>query len=142
MRSGTAYPPTLPEIVAYATKPDAAPRETFVPPPNCTPAEMLANRWFMHRVVRQRFAGIDNADCEFRTGRPAEMGRETLAEIREQAVQICEGHLMLLAERDPDATQDRVLGFLDRMAEGMYPKQMSDVSLARAAIRWQARAVA
>ena len=60
MRSGTAHPPTLPEIFAYATKP-AATADTSLPAPRCTPAEILANRWFMHRSVRQRFAGIDNA---------------------------------------------------------------------------------
>ena len=135
MRSGTAHPPTLPEIFAYATKP-AATADTSLPAPRCTPAEILANRWFMHRSVRQRFAGIDNAGHEFRTGHAAGKLRATLEEIRQQAVRICEGHLMLLDERDPSATQERVLRFLDRMAEELYPAATAEQWLREAPTAW------
>lgn len=125
MRSGTAHPPTLPEVIAYATKPVAT-ADTFLPAPRCTDAEMLASRWFMHRAVRSRFRGIDNPDGEVRVHERASLPRDTLADIRQEAVRICEAHLMLLDEHDPYATSERVLGLLDRMAEEFYPTSSAE----------------
>ena len=132
MRSGTAFPPTLPEIVAYATRP-AATTDTFVPAPQCSEAELLANRWFMFHAVRQRFAGIDNPDHELRTLHAAQHPRDSLEQIRERATEICAGHLMLVAEQDPAATKERLLGFLDAMAEEIYPAEKAQRWLAAAA---------
>lgn len=104
LKSASAHPPSLPEFLGYArnVRPAAPPTEGS----ELTPAERLAGRWFLHRSVRFRFVG---------------MTLDQHRALRERAVEICSGHVLLIEDADPSATDARVLKLLDEVAEEIYP---------------------
>lgn len=57
MRSGSAHPPTLPEVMALATKPQTM-NSNSSPPPQVSPGERAACNFFLHYAVRGRWFGI------------------------------------------------------------------------------------
>lgn len=107
LKAASPHPPSLPEFLGYAKNEPV--RDTHKPEPDRPFAEVLAARWFMQRAVRFRFVGL--ADQE---------------EIRARAVELCAMHAILLADEDPGATQQRIEGLLDEMAEDIYPKSAAE----------------
>ena len=127
-KSGNPHPPSLPEVVLMAKNQIRAhPPKIEVTEGNCTPAEIMANRWFMSRAMKSRFVGLGNPDFDFRVAIRAGIERPTLTEIRRRAVETCEFHRMLQQENDPEATPDRLWRLLDDMAESLYPKEVAAV---------------
>ena len=98
LKAGGAHPPTLPEFLRWAR--GQVVTNTAEPLPECTPAELAVNRWFLHRAVRQRFAGVSD---------------DKLMAIRLAAVAAAAEVLPHLLAGDPDITQADLIKTLDEI---------------------------
>jgi len=108
LRSGTPHPPTLPEFLRWARGQPTV--DNFQPLPEVTPAELAVNRWFLHRAVRSRFAGITATKLEA---------------IRLAALAIAEQLLPHVLAGDPDLSQDDLVKALDGIVNQMHPTARS-----------------
>jgi hypothetical protein len=107
LKGASAHPPTLPEFLALA-KSYALPAQNKFPDdarklPN---DETMAARWFTRRCMDLRFVGCSP---------------EGISLLRREAIRICQFHLALVSENDPAATEQRIAGLLDDLADELYP---------------------
>ena len=136
LRSGASHPPTLPEFLEFARRPSGA-RDTSTPQHNCAQFELAVNNWFVHRAMRFRFVGIDNAEglgindaCRDPNHIRQPSRRPTLMALRARCLEESRIHTTLAAEGDPDATNERLVARLDAIAEEIYPQAVADLWLA------------
>jgi hypothetical protein len=103
LKSGAQHPPSLPEFLAHCRRQLNVP-STYVEY-YATPDESIAGRWFVRASLQLRFVGFT----------------EHMA-LRNRAMELCRHHLALMADNDPEATEERIQGQLDAAAEEIYPR--------------------
>jgi hypothetical protein len=107
LNCANAHPPTLPEFMSVAKSYTAAPVQiTADERENFPKDETMASRWFTRRCVALRFIG---------------MAPEAIEVLRTEAIRICQFHLGLVSENDPEATEQRITALLDSLADDLYP---------------------
>src|SRR5579871_268735 len=123
MKSGAQHPPTMPDFLVLA-RGIARTVEWKPEPSKCSDAQKLATQWFMHRSVRHRFVGMD-ANRDY-----AGFEHPLHTELAFEVLRLAEGHLLLVSEKDPQATKERFERLADAEAERIYPRALAIAWLA------------